>query len=92
MSELVMISKDRFPYSNVWGKKESVISNKLQSVFLIVLKEGRADHFCRWDSGAIDVKLIQLQHHTYIMDSANLQNYASIYVHKGEWDQDRFLL
>ena len=29
MSELVMISKDGFPYRNVWVKEESVISNNL---------------------------------------------------------------
>ena len=40
MSELVMISKDGFPYSNVWVKEESVISNNLQSIFLIVLRRG----------------------------------------------------
>ena len=38
MSELVMISKDGFPYSNIWVKEESVISNNLQSIFLIVLR------------------------------------------------------
>ena len=38
MSELVMISKDGFPYNNVWVKEESVISNNLQSMFLIVLR------------------------------------------------------
>ena len=36
MSELGMISKDGFPYSNVWVKEEWVISNNLQSMFLIV--------------------------------------------------------
>ena len=29
MSELEMTSKDGFPYSNVWVKKESGISNNL---------------------------------------------------------------
>ena len=38
MSELVMKPKDGFPYSNVWVKEESVLSNNLQSIFLIVLK------------------------------------------------------
>ena len=33
-----MISKDGFPYNNIWVKEKSVISNNLQSVFLIVLK------------------------------------------------------
>ena len=33
-----MISKDGFPYNNVWVKEESVISNNLQSMFLIVLR------------------------------------------------------
>ena len=33
MSELVMISKDGFPYSNVWVKEDSVISNNLQTIF-----------------------------------------------------------
>ena len=35
-----MISRDGFPYSNVWVKEESVISNNLQSIFLIALKVG----------------------------------------------------
>ena len=61
-SELVMISKDGFPYSNVLVKEESVISNNLQSLFLMLLR--REDR---------NVKLIQLQHRTYIMDSANLE-------------------
>ena len=61
-SELVMISKDGFPYSNVLVKEESVISNNLQSIFLMLLR--REDR---------NVKLIQLQHRTYIMDSANLE-------------------
>ena len=61
-SELVMLSKDGFPYSNVLVKEESVISNNLQSIFLILLR--REDR---------NVKLIQLQHRTYIMDSANLE-------------------
>ena len=34
-----MISIDGFPYSNVWVKEESVFSNNLQSIFLIVLKK-----------------------------------------------------
>ena len=38
MSELVMISKDAFPYSKVWRKEESVISNYFQWEFLIVLR------------------------------------------------------
>ena len=38
MSELVMTSKGGLPYSNVWVKEESVISNNLESIFLIVLK------------------------------------------------------
>ena len=38
MSELVMISKYGFPYSNVLVKEESVISSNLQSMFLIVLR------------------------------------------------------
>ena len=38
MSELVMISKDGFPYSNVGAKEESVIFDNLQSIFLIVLR------------------------------------------------------
>ena len=38
------------------------------------------------------MKLIQLQHRTYIMDSANLENYAWIYVHEDDWDQDGVLL
>ena len=33
-----MISKDGLPYSNVSVKEESVISNNLQSIFLIVLR------------------------------------------------------
>ena len=37
-SELVMISKDGFPYNNVCVNEESVISNNLQSMFLIVLR------------------------------------------------------
>ena len=57
-----MISKDRFPYSKARDKEESVISNNLQSIFLILLR--REDR---------NVKLIQLQHRTYIMDSANLE-------------------
>ena len=57
-----MISKDGFPYSNVLVKEESVISNNLQSIFLMLLR--REDR---------NVKLIQLQHRTYIMDSANLE-------------------
>ena len=61
-SELVMLSKDGFPYSNVLVNEESVISNNLQSIFLILLR--REDR---------NVKLIQLQHRTYIMDSANLE-------------------
>ena len=46
------------------------------------------DHCCRWDSGAGNVKLIQSQNHIYIMDSANLENHAWIYVYKDDWDQD----
>ena len=61
-SELVMLSKDGFPYSNVLVNEESVISNNLQSIFLILLR--REDR---------NVKLIQLQHRTYILDSANLE-------------------
>ena len=38
--ELVMVSKNGFPYSNVWVKEESIISDDLQSIFLIVSKEG----------------------------------------------------
>ena len=54
ISELVMISKDGFPYSNILVKKESVISNNLQSMLLIVLR--REDgHYCTWDSGARNV-------------------------------------
>ena len=29
---------------------------------------------------------------SHIMDSANLENYAWIYVHEGDWDQDGVLL
>ena len=36
MSELGMVSKDGFPYSNVCVKEEWVISNNLQSMFLIL--------------------------------------------------------
>ena len=74
MSELVMTSKDGFPYSNAWVKEESVISNNLQSTFVIVLR--REDHCCKWDNGARNSNLIQLQCRTYIMDSANLENYV----------------
>ena len=63
MSELVMISKDGFPCSNVWVKEKSIISNNLQSTFLIVLNR-KTDHCCKWDSGAKNMKLIQLQHRT----------------------------
>ena len=42
MSELVIISRDGFPYSNVWVKEESVFSNNLQSIFLISAQEGGA--------------------------------------------------
>ena len=42
MSELVIISRDGFPYSNVWVKEESVFSNNLQSIFLISAEEGGA--------------------------------------------------
>ena len=91
MSELIMISKDGFPYSNVWVKEESVISNNLQSMFLIVLR--REDQSLLYmGSGARNVKLIQLQHCTYIMDSANLENYAWIYVREDDWDQEGVLL
>ena len=83
-----MISRDRLPYCSVWVKEESVISNNLQSVFLIAPKGGRANHCCKWDSGARNRKLIQLHHHTYIMDSANLENYAWIYFHEDDRDQD----
>ena len=38
MSELVMISRVGFPYSNIWAKEESVISNNLRSIFLIVVR------------------------------------------------------
>ena len=38
MSELVMISKDGFPYNNVLTHTESVISNNLESMFVIVLR------------------------------------------------------
>ena len=37
-SELVMISRDVFPYSNFWVKEESVFSSNLQSMLLIVLR------------------------------------------------------
>ena len=33
-----MISKDGFPHSNVRATEESIISNNLQSIFLIVLR------------------------------------------------------
>ena len=33
-----MISKDGFPYNNVWVKEKSVISNNLQSMFLVMLR------------------------------------------------------
>ena len=33
------------------------------------------------------MELTQLQHRTYIMDSANLENYAWIYVREDDWDQ-----
>ena len=91
MSELVIISKDGFPYSKLWVQEKSPISNNVQSIYLIVLR-GRNDYCCKWDSGARNVKLIQLQHHTYIMDSVNLENYAWIYVHKDDRDQDGVLL
>ena len=38
ISELVIISKDGFPYSNVLVKEEWVASNNLESMFLIVLR------------------------------------------------------
>ena len=38
MSELVVISKDGFPYCNVGVREESAISNNLQSIFLTVLR------------------------------------------------------
>ena len=91
MSELVIISKDGFPYSKLWVKEESPISNNVQSIYLIVLR-GRNDYCCKWDSGARNVKLIQLQHCSYIIDSANLENYGWIYVQEDDWDQDRVLL
>ena len=37
------------------------------------------------------MKLIQLQHRTYTMDSANPKNYAWIFVHEDDWDQDGVL-
>ena len=46
MSELIMISKDGFPYSNVWVKEESVISNNLQSMFLIMLRREDRSLLC----------------------------------------------
>ena len=33
-----------------------------------------SEHSCKWDSGLGNVKLIQIQNHTYKMDSANLEN------------------
>ena len=39
-----------------------------------------------------NMKLIQLQNRIYIMDSANLENHAWIYVHEDDWDQDGVLL
>ena len=66
MNVLVMIS--RFPYS----KDESVFSNNLQSILLMVLRrEGQS--CCKWDSGARNVKLVQFQNLTYTMVSANLK-------------------
>ena len=38
MSELGMVSKDGLSYSNVLVKEKLVISNNLQSMFLIVLR------------------------------------------------------
>ena len=38
MNELVLISRDVFPYKSVCVKEESVFSNYLQSIFLIVLR------------------------------------------------------
>ena len=38
MNELVIISKVVFPYSNVLVKEKSVVSNNLQSMYLIVLR------------------------------------------------------
>ena len=91
ISELVIIARDGFPYSNVWVKEPSAFSNDLQSIFPIVLR--REDWYCcKWDSGARNVKLIQLQYHIYIVDSANLENYAWSYVHEDDWDQDGVLL
>ena len=76
MSELVIISRDGSPYSIVCVKEESVFFNNLQSIFLIVLR--REDQlFCKWESGARNLKLIQLQNRTYyIMDSVNSKNYT----------------
>ena len=65
MSELVLISS-----SDVCVNEESVFSNSLQSIFLKVLRRDK------WDSGARNAKLIQRQNRTYIMHSANLENYT----------------
>ena len=91
MSELVKISKDEFPYSKVWVKEESVISNNFQLIFLIVLRrEDRSLFYMGQLSKKCVVDSTSAPHlHN---GSANLENYAWIYVHEDDWDQDGVLL
>ena len=85
-----MISKDGFPYSKVWVKEESVISNNLQSIFLILLN--REDRSLLWMVQWSKKCEWFIFSTTVINDSANLENYAWIYAHEDDWDQHWVLL
>ena len=90
MRELVVISRYGFPYSKVWVKEESVISNNLQSIFLILLN--REDRSLLWMVQWSKKCEWFIFSTTVINDSANLENYAWIYAHEDDWDQHWVLL
>ena len=75
MSELVLLSRDVFPYRSARIKEESVFSNILRSIFLIVLRREYRSFLQMGQRGARNVKLIQRQNRIYITGSANLENY-----------------
>ena len=90
MSELVKISKDEFPYSKVWVKEDSVISNNFQLIFLIVLRREDRSLFYM---GQLSKKcVVDSTSAPNLHSSGNLENYAWIYVHEDDWDQDGVLL
>ena len=71
MNELVMISKDEFPYSNVWVKEESVISNNLRLMFLIVLRREDRSLLCmgQWSKKCVVDSTLALHLHNGFSES-----------------------